>query len=92
MSDIEETNVSLNNNGILNNSEKKKKKKKKKHTKQPKNELKTENDPNANNILIQYVSANNDLDESDPFYNEFSQVFNKFSKPEELCKVPGEKK
>jgi len=41
--------------------------------------------------LIQYVSANNDLDESDPLYNEFSQVFNKFSKPEELCKVPGEK-
>jgi len=91
MSDIEEVGISLNNNGILNNSEKKKKKKKKKHPKQTKNELKTDNELNGSNILIQYVSANNDLDESDPLYNEFSQVFNKFSKPEELCKVPGEK-
>jgi len=69
-----------------------KRRKKKKHPKQTKNELKTDNELNGSNILIQYVSANNDLDESDPLYNEFSQVFNKFSKPEELCKVPGEKK
>jgi len=70
-------------------NEKKKKKKKKKHFKQHRVEIKSENDENSN-VLIQYVSAN-DLDETDPLYNDFAQVFSRFAKPEELCKIPGDK-
>jgi len=35
--------------------------------------------------------SGNDINESDPLYKEFSLVFSKFTKPEELCKIPGEK-